>query len=49
MGWGGKCQIKFGYGYSCRKLPTHVGAESGPHWDALSLREARSNCHQPPG
>ena len=31
--------------HSCRKHPAHSGAGSGPHRDALSLREARSGSN----
>ena len=31
--------------HSCRKFPAHVGAVYGPHWDTLSLREARSGSN----
>ncbi len=31
--------------HSCHKLPAHVGTEYGPHWDTLSLREARSGSN----
>ena len=31
--------------HSCRKLPAYERAGYGPHWDPLSLREARSGTN----
>ena len=31
--------------HSCRKRPADDRAEYGPHWDTLSLREARSGSN----
>ena len=40
--------IRYAIG-TLKNVPAGAKIEYGPHWDTLSLREARSNCHQPSG